>query len=118
MVDLDAFVPAYGEGFPYSLDNEIILGWYPGRLVERAPSTNALLELGVGHGITTATFSRHFRRHVVVEGSPAVVRRFREAHPDCRAQIVEGRFETFATSERFDTIVMGFVLEHVDAPQA
>jgi trans-aconitate methyltransferase len=118
MADLDAFVQAYGEGFPYSLDNEIILGWYPDRVLDRAPTKASLLELGIGHGFATPKFSRHFRRHVVLEGSPAVIHRFRESHPDCRAQIVEGRFETFQTSERFDTIVMGFVLEHVDEPQA
>jgi len=118
MADLDAFIQAYGEGFPYALDNEIILGGYPDRVLDRTPTKTALLELGVGHGFTTEKFSRRFRRHVVVEGSPAVIQRFRETHPDCRAQIVEGRFETFQTTERFDAIVMGFVREHVDAPQA
>ena len=52
MADLDAFVQAYGEGFPYSLDNEIILGWYPDRILDRTPTKTSLLELGVGHGFT------------------------------------------------------------------
>src|SRR5262245_17970678 len=87
MADLDAFVQAYGEGFPYSMDNEIILDWYPDRVLKSTPTKTSLLELGVGHGYTTDKFSRHFRHHVVVDGSPAVIRRFREAHPDCRSQI-------------------------------
>jgi 2-polyprenyl-3-methyl-5-hydroxy-6-metoxy-1,4-benzoquinol methylase len=54
----------------------------------------------------------------VLEGSPAVIADFRKKAPDCRAEIVETYFERFESDERFDVIVMGFVLEHVDDPAA
>ncbi|MGT2489668.1 class I SAM-dependent methyltransferase [Cupriavidus basilensis] len=41
---------------------------------------------------------------------------FRSNHPDSPARLVEGYFEDFDTDERFDVIVMGFILEHVDDP--
>src|SRR6267378_5546257 len=72
----------------------------------------SVLELGLGHGFTTNIFSSHFDRHVVLEGSPAVIQNFKEKFPECRAKIVETHFEEFDTEEKFDVIVMGFVLEH------
>lgn len=76
----------------------------------------SLLELGLGHGFTTNIFSNNFERHVVIEGSPAVIQNFKEKSPECTAQIVEAYFETFDTVEKFAVIVMGFILEHVDDP--
>ncbi|CAG4910331.1 class I SAM-dependent methyltransferase [Paraburkholderia gardini] len=113
---LDTHVVAYQGDNLYDFDNEILLTWYPQRILHHAGAAGSLLELGLGHGYTTDIFSRRFQRHVVLEGSPAVIRNFRDRHPDCRAQIVETYFEEFSTEERFDVIVMGFILEHVDDP--
>ena len=113
---LDTHVVAYQGDNLYDFDNEILLTWYPQRILQHAGSAGSLLELGLGHGYTTDIFSRQFARHVVLEGSPAVIQTFREKHTDCRAVIVETWFESFATDERFDVIVMGFILEHVDDP--
>ena len=115
-LDLDSFIGAYSGESRYDFDNKIILSWYPHRIVERAGSAGSLLELGLGHGYTTDLFSRHFRRHLVLDGSRAVIDNFRANNPDCSAEIVETYFETFDTEERFDIIVMGFILEHVDDP--
>ena len=113
---LDTHVAAYQGGNPYDFDNEILLTWYPQRVLHHVGARCSLLELGLGHGYPTDFFSRRFARHVVLEGSPAVIRNFRDKHPDCRAEVVETWFESFATDERFEVIVMGFILEHVDDP--
>ncbi|WP_373532545.1 methyltransferase domain-containing protein [Vampirovibrio sp.] len=113
---LNAYLPAYQDEFLYALDNRLILNWYPQRIMSMAQG-DSLLELGVGHGFSTHLFAQHFKRHVVLEGSSAVIQQFQQNFPDCGAEIVAGYFETFETTERFDVIVMGFVLEHVDAPE-
>lgn len=70
----------------------------------------------MGHGVTTAIFSNHFGRHLVLDASPAVIENFRKRFPDCHAEIVETYFENFVSDEKFDLIVLGFILEHVDNP--
>lgn len=113
---LDQHVVAYEGQTDYELDNHTLLTWYPGRVLQLAPGGGSLLELGLGHGYATSLLAPHYSRHVVVEGSGSVIELFRLRHPSCPAHIVEGFFEDFDTSEKFDTIVMGFVLEHVDDP--
>jgi len=116
--DLDHHIAAYGSGFGYAFDNNIISAWYPDRVMSSCPREGQLLELGIGRGVTTAAFSQHFSHHVVVDGSVAVISRFRAQFPNCRADVKQSYFETFDTDERFDVIVMGFVLEHVADPVA
>jgi 2-polyprenyl-3-methyl-5-hydroxy-6-metoxy-1,4-benzoquinol methylase len=113
---LDVHVAAYTGKNIYDFDNEILLTWYPQRILMNASAPTSILELGVGHGLTTNIFSNNFDRHVVLEGSPAIIQNFKEKFPECGAEIVETYFETFHTDEKFDVIVMGFILEHVDNP--
>ena len=115
---LDTYLPAYGEGFGYAFDNNVILNWYPERIMRLCPESSRLLELGIGHGYTTDRFSRHFARHVVVDGSNSVIKQFAEQYPDCRATVVHAYFEDFVPAASFDVIVLGFVLEHVADPGA
>jgi SAM-dependent methyltransferase len=115
---LDTHVAAYRGENLYDFDNEVLLTWYPHRVLRKLSAASSLLELGLGHGFTANIFAGRFDRHVVLEGSPAIVRNFRERFPDCGARIVETYFEEFFTDEKFDVIVMGFVLEHVDDPVA
>ena len=113
---LDIHVRAYQGQNIYDFDNLIQLKWYPERIVSFSAGADSLLELGLGHGITADVFGRHFKRHVVIDASPAVISNFRQRYPESQVEIVESYFEKFDTNERFDVIVFGYILEHVDNP--
>lgn len=113
---LDNHVQAYQGLSIYDFDNTIQLKWYPQRVVQFSQGAASLLELGLGHGITTGVFEQHFKRHVVVDASPAVIENFHQRFPDSSVEIAESYFETFDTPERFDVIMFGYILEHVDDP--
>ena len=104
---------AYDEHFV--LDNRLMLEWYPQRVVDQA-SGPSMLELGLGHGFTTAYFAQHFNPYKVIDGSAEMIERFRSRFGLPQVDIVESWFEKFDTDERYDHIAMGFVLEHVDDP--
>jgi trans-aconitate methyltransferase len=113
---LDNHVRAYEGDLQYDFDNEILLNWYPQRILNQFTNSQSLLELGIGHGYSTTIFTKQFTKHVVLDGSKAVIENFKKKYPDCKAKIVETYFEEFETTEKFDLIVMGFVLEHVENP--
>jgi SAM-dependent methyltransferase len=116
MQDLNAVSSEYLPNAATELENDLILHWYPSRVIARFGLVDSLLELGLGHGFTAHLFAACCRRHVVVEGSTVVIERFRKVHPNFAGELVEDYFERFSTEERYDVIVMGFVLEHVDNP--
>ena len=86
--NLDAHVQAYQGQSIYDFDNRIQLKWYPERIVKFSAGAHSLLELGLGHGITADVFGRHFKRHVVIDASPAVIANFRRQYPESQAEIV------------------------------
>lgn len=114
--DLDSYLAAYGEGFGYVFDNNIMLNWYPERIMRLCQNSNSLLELGIGHGYTTQRFSEYFSRHVAIDGSMSIIEQFHHQFPTCQATVVQAYFEDFTSEESFDVIVLGFVLEHVADP--
>ena len=115
MNNLDAHVGAYGSDFPYALDNDLMINWYPQRVIALAPG-RSLLELGIGHGLSARRFATRFPRYVVVEGSATMIDRFRSQDDMKSIDVAHAMFEDFSTAETFDVIVMGFVLEHVADP--
>ncbi|MGO4326835.1 class I SAM-dependent methyltransferase [Cupriavidus sp. 2TAF22] len=116
MNHLDAVATEYLPNSATELENDLVLNWYPGRIIERFGHCEALLELGLGHGFTASAFDQRCDRHVIVEGSPLVIELFGKRHPELAHTVVLDYFETFETEQRFDVIVMGFILEHVDDP--
>jgi trans-aconitate methyltransferase len=118
MTGLDHFSEAYNDSFPYAFDNRTMMNWYPKRLIENAKSSERVLELGVGHGYTCNLFADYFASYHVIDGSPAIISRFREHYPASSAVLHEGYFEDFEPDQSFDLIVMGFILEHVQDPSA
>lgn len=118
MNKLDKVSSAYKPGSATEIENNLILNWYPRRILDRLgrASPGSLIELGIGHGYTTALFNQYFERHVVIDGSPAVIEQFSGSYSLDSLEIVESFFEDFDTDEVFDVVLMGFVLEHVDDP--
>jgi ubiquinone/menaquinone biosynthesis C-methylase UbiE len=112
-LSIEQTATAYDEH--HVLDNRLTLEWYPQRIA-RLTQGRSILELGLGHGISTAYFAPRFSRYQVIDGSAEMIARFRERFDIGNVDIVEAYFEDFETDERFDCIVMGFVLEHVEEP--
>ncbi len=101
-------------------ENQHILSWYPSRVMARIKDSKSksLLDLGLGRGYSTPYFNEHFATHLVVEGSAKVIENFNKNNLLSNIEIIEDYFETFNTDQKFDVIMMGFILEHVEDPVA
>ncbi len=117
MNNLDTFAVAYEPNHKTALENNLILNWYPKRILNEVNNKESILELGVGHGHTSLLFNKEFKEHVIIEGSKEIIDNFTKNNPLIKATLVHEWFEKFETEKKFDVIVMGFVLEHVDNPK-
>jgi 2-polyprenyl-3-methyl-5-hydroxy-6-metoxy-1,4-benzoquinol methylase len=114
--DLDSCVDAYKGDIKYDFDNNILLNWYPKRIISQTCPSSSLLELGLGHGYSTNLFSQFYSHHNVLDGSKLVIENFKNKYPNCRAIIEQTYFEEYESKKNFDLIIMGFILEHVESP--
>lgn len=117
MKNLDEVSSEYLPNAPTAVENDLVLHWYPKRIVNRFKHCDSLLELGLGHGFTPTIFNGCCTSHVIVEGSQVVIDLFQKNHPGFAAELVFDYFETFEPRTAFDVIIMGFILEHVDDPE-
>lgn len=123
---LDKCADSYTRNFPHFEENRITHIAYGERIRQyiRAQGTSSALSLGVGHTevarqILSNLTSGPLKRYVIVDAAPEIIERFRRsfglAVPE-GLELIEGFFESFTTSERFEIIEAGFILEHVDDP--
>ncbi len=117
MNNLDTFAVAYEPNHKIALENNLILNWYPKRILNKVNNKGSILELGVGHGHTSLLFNKEFKEHTIIEGSKEIIDNFTKNNSLIKATLVHEWFERFETEKKFDVIVMGFVLEHVDNPK-
>ena len=98
----------------YFKEYNSILGHYQAKSVIENSHGNSLLDIACGDGILTAQFCGKFKRVVGVDASSVQLRRARKiCH---RAEFYESLIEEFKTNEKFDTVVMLNLLEHVINP--
>lgn len=73
-----------------------------------------ILELGSAEGVMTEFFYKMPLDLTIVEGAEVFCKRLKERFP--KAKVINSLFEDFHSEEKFDNIILGHVLEHVDNP--
>jgi 2-polyprenyl-3-methyl-5-hydroxy-6-metoxy-1,4-benzoquinol methylase len=91
-----------------------ILGRFQVQSVLEVGKPPSLLDLACGDGLLTAQFCRHFSRVVGVDASSAHIKKARERCP--QADFYVSMIEEIETDEKFDTVAMLCLLEHVVDP--
>jgi 2-polyprenyl-3-methyl-5-hydroxy-6-metoxy-1,4-benzoquinol methylase len=123
--NLDALTPAYREQFKFSDENLVMLSWYARRILRTmsAGPSRKVLSLGIGYQVLPRAIMEALgsglTRYTIVEGSREIIEAFRAETPlPPYTEVVHSLFEEFHPKEKFDAIEMGFVLEHVNDPEA
>lgn len=80
----------------------------------RYAKDGSVLELGPAEGLMTEKLVQNFSKVSVVEGSQIYCDQIKSNFPSVK--VYNSYFESFECDERFDNIVLGHVLEHVDCP--
>ena len=107
------------ENFPwerskYHTDYNGVLAHYKVASCLEHARGESLLDLACGDGLITTMFAAHFRRIVGVDASSVHVEEARRRLPE--AQFHESLIEDFETDERFDSVFLLDILEHVIDP--
>lgn len=98
----------------YHTDYNVVLAHYKVvSCLEHARGTS-LLDLACGDGLMTEMFARHFARVVGVDASAAHVAEARRRVPEAR--FFESLIEDFEINEKFDSVFLLDILEHVVDP--
>lgn len=108
---------AYSKENKYNFDNYLMLSYYPKRILEMVNNdAKELLECGIGHGYTSELFEQYFKNHVVIDADERLIANYCKQHPKTKIKFINSYFEDFEGTEKYDIIVLGFILEHVDDP--
>ncbi|HAI29672.1 MULTISPECIES: class I SAM-dependent methyltransferase [unclassified Thalassospira] len=74
----------------------------------------SILEMGPAEGLMTGHLVELGQEVVCVDGSEFFSQRLKEKYPS--VEVITSLFEDFEADRKFDNIVLGHVLEHVDDP--
>lgn len=85
------------------------------RILQRYLRGSRVLELGPAEGVMTELLSGTDKYLTVVEGSSVFCESLRQRFP--HIEVVHTLFEQFEPDEKYDVIVLGHVLEHVQNPE-
>jgi 2-polyprenyl-3-methyl-5-hydroxy-6-metoxy-1,4-benzoquinol methylase len=77
-------------------------------------SSDHVVELGYGEGITLSRLSDKAARYTIVEGAPSLVDVVKQKHP--KVEVVNSLFEAYTPPQPFDILLALHVFEHVDDP--
>lgn len=77
---------------------------------------NSILDIGCGIGQFTPMFTKKWKRVVGLDPDLMCLQTARTAGLKNKVEYIEGWGETFDLNERFDTITMNNLLEHVESP--
>ena len=83
---LDSSLDGYKKEFKYDFDNDIMLKYYPKRVIEKLVD-GSFLELGLGHGYTIGEFLKKVKSYTVLDGSPAVIKNFITNEPELSKKV-------------------------------
>lgn len=83
-------------------------------ILRRHLQGDSLLEMGPAEGVMTELLANTGMTMTLVEGSALFCDSLRQRFP--KARVVHSLFEEFEPEVRFDNIIMGHVLEHVQDP--
>ena len=87
---------------------------YSYQLLQRHMRGETVLEMGPAEGVMTERLVASGKLVTVVEGSALFCDSLRQRFP--HIEVVHSLFEDYTPARRFDTVVLGHVLEHVQDP--
>lgn len=112
--DLNTYSATY-ENDPFEKENNHTIKNFINKVISYCVTRDSILELGIGHGVNLELLSENFRTVTILEGSREIIAKFQGKYSNIK--IIDVFFEEFITQDRFNTISMGFILEHVDDPE-
>ncbi len=89
---------------------------YSFKIFSRHIKTGSILELGPAEGVMTDYLVNLKQNLTVVDGAEIFCKEIKKRYP--QVTVVNSLFEEYTPSERFNNIILGHVLEHVEDPVA
>jgi 2-polyprenyl-3-methyl-5-hydroxy-6-metoxy-1,4-benzoquinol methylase len=120
--NLNAYQDAYKENFMFYNENRWYLEVYAKLISEKIIQRNYknILSLGLGHNVVSNSLiqllGKNLNQYIIVEGSIDIINEFEQNNEKSNIKLFHSYFEDFCSNVKYDSIEMGFILEHVDNP--